>query len=167
MSRLAGFVAGLLFAAGLALGGMTQPLKVISFLDFTGGSWDPSLALVMAGALAVYFVGFRVVVAQDRPVFADAFCVPTRRDMPPRLFLGATLFGIGWALAGFCPGPALVSFGAGMAEAFYFVPAMLVGMAIFGVWENQCSANQQGHDQQAAGQQAAGQQAPLEEGSTP
>jgi hypothetical protein len=133
--RLASFVVGLIFAAGLVLGGMTQPLKVIAFLDFTSGAWDPSLALVMGGALVVYFMGFRFATSRPRPVLAESFSVPTDRSMPPRLFVGAAIFGIGWALSGFCPGPAIVSVGAGMREAFYFLPAMVAGMLLFRAWD--------------------------------
>lgn len=143
MIHLASFVAGLIFAAGLVLGGMTQPLKVIAFLDFTSGAWDPSLALVMGGALAVYFLGFRFATSRSRPVLAESFSVPTDRSMPPRLFIGAAIFGIGWALSGFCPGPAIVSVGAGMREAFYFLPAMVLGMLLFRGWEGMGSSSSQ------------------------
>jgi len=148
--RLASFVAGLIFAAGLVLGGMTQPLKVIAFLDFTSGAWDPSLALVMGGALAVYFLGFRFATSRPRPVLADSFSVPTDRSMPPRLFVGAAIFGIGWALSGFCPGPAIVSVGAGMREVFYFLPAMIGGMALFRGWESMRATATEADDLEAS-----------------
>ena len=140
MIRLASFVAGLIFAAGLVLGGMTQPLKVIAFLDFTSGAWDPSLALVMGGALLVYCLGFRLATSRPRPVLAESFFVPAANNMPPRLFVGAAIFGIGWAIAGFCPGPAIVSVGAGMREALYFLPAMVLGMLLFRGWESMGSS---------------------------
>jgi uncharacterized membrane protein YedE/YeeE len=135
VNHLISFLAGLLFAAGLVVGGMTQPLKVIGFLDVSGGSWDPSLGLVMAGALVVYGVAFRLITRRDKPVLADRFAVPTRTDLPPRLFVGAGLFGIGWGIAGFCPGPAVVALGSGMTEALLFMPGMLGGMLLFKVWD--------------------------------
>lgn len=142
MNHLVSLVAGLIFAAGLVLGGMTQPLKVIGFLDVTGGSWDPSLAFVMGGALAVYGIAFRLITRRDKPVLAARFQIPTRRDLPPRLFVGASLFGIGWALAGFCPGPAVVAAGSGMTEAFLFLPGMAGGMLIFRFWDARDTARQ-------------------------
>ena len=139
MSHLATFLAGLLFAAGLVLGGMTQPAKVINFLDVSG-SWDPSLAFVMAGALLVYGLALRVVTRRETPMFSGEFMIPTRQDLPPRLFLGAALFGVGWALAGFCPGPAVVALGSGMSEAFWFVPGLLGGMAAYRVFSTRVSS---------------------------
>lgn len=121
--------AGGLFGAGLVLSGMTQPKKVFDFLNITE-AWDPSLALVMGGALLVYGLGARVVRGWERPLLDDRFRLPTRADLPWELFAGATLFGLGWALAGFCPGPALVALGGGMAEALLFVPAMVGGMLL-------------------------------------
>tara|TARA_Y100001968_G_C19409584_1_gene745550 strand:+ start:1588 stop:2064 length:477 start_codon:yes stop_codon:yes gene_type:complete len=147
------FVVGVIFAVGLVLGGMTQPLKVIAFLDVSGGAWDPSLALVMGGALTVYVAGFRWVKRRARPVFEQTFFLPERSDMPPRLFVGGGLFGAGWALSGFCPGPALVSVGAGMAEAWYFFPAMLAGMGLFQLYERRLGDASQGIE--------AGQEAPV------
>ena len=135
MRHLVSFLAGLLFALGLVLGGMTQPLKVIGFLDVSGGAWDPSLAFVMGGALLVYGVTFRVTTKREKPVFAQSFQIPTRRDLPPRLFVGAGLFGVGWALVGFCPGPAIVGAGSGMTEALLFLPGMLGGMVLFRAWD--------------------------------
>jgi len=144
VNHLVSLVSGLLFAAGLVLGGMTQPLKVIGFLDFTGGSWDPSLAFVMGGALVVYGIAFRLITRRDKPVLADRFQIPTRRDLPPRLFVGASLFGIGWALAGFCPGPAVVAAGSGMTEAFLFLPGMAGGMLLFRAWDQRQARRQAG-----------------------
>jgi len=144
VNHVTSFLAGLLFAAGLVLGGMTQPLKVIGFLDFTGGAWDPSLAFVMGGALTVYAVAFRLVTRRDKPVLAERFQIPTRRDLPPRLFVGASLFGIGWALAGFCPGPAVVAVGSGMTEALLFLPGMAGGMLLFKVWDQRQARRQAG-----------------------
>lgn len=120
-------VSGLLFAAGLVLSGMTQPGKVRAFLDF-GGAWDPSLLFVMGGAVAVYFVAQRLTRGLSRPIFGKRFPKPPSQRIDAKLLVGAALFGIGWGLSGFCPGPALVSLGAG--AALWFVPAMLAGMLV-------------------------------------
>jgi len=143
MAHLASLFAGALFAVGLVVGGMTQPLKVIGFLDVSGGSWDPSLAFVMGGALVVYGVAFRLITKRATPVFGRRFQIPTRKDMPPRLFIGAALFGIGWGLAGFCPGPAVVAAGSGMKEALLFLPGMIGGMALFNAYETWRSHQQE------------------------
>lgn len=132
MDLLVILLAGLLFGAGLTLSQMVSPVKVIGFLDFAGiadGTWDPSLAFVMAGALAVTFVGYRYAFALGRPFAAAAFNLPTRRDIDARLAGGAILFGVGWGLAGYCPGPALASLAFGRTEVFVFVAAMIVGIA--------------------------------------
>lgn len=121
-------VAGLLFAFGLVLSGMTQPAKVIGFLDITG-PWDPSLAFVMGGALLVTLIAFAVTPKQgSRPWFADKFELPTRKDIDSRLVFGAALFGMGWALAGYCPGPAFASVLTGGMDIVIFMLALLVGM---------------------------------------
>lgn len=127
------FASGLLFALGLGVGGMTQPAKVVAFLD-VAGDWDPSLALVMGGALLVYFVVQRVALARPHPLFDDRFHVPTRRDIDARLVVGSLLFGAGWGLGGYCPGPALVSLASGRSNVGVFVAAMLAGMWIFQRW---------------------------------
>lgn len=125
--------AGLLFAVGLVVSGMTQPSKVVAFLDFTG-DWDPSLAFVMVGAIGVYFAVHRgLVLRRERPLLAPRFFVPTATAIDARLIGGAIIFGVGWGLSGFCPGPALVAFGAGTTAALWFVPAVLAGMALFHV----------------------------------
>lgn len=124
---LVALLAGLLFGAGLALGGMTQPRKVIGFLDF-GGAWDPSLAFVMASALAIHVLAYRVIRGSAAPLFADEFVVPKLRQLDWRLLSGSAVFGIGWGLAGYCPGPAIVSLGAGSAQALIFIPALFLGM---------------------------------------
>lgn len=123
---LAGLV-GAVFGAGLLISGMTQPAKVIGFLDPTRG-WDPSLAFVMAGAAAVYAVLFRVIRARKRPWLDVKFHLPTRRDLDVSLILGAAVFGIGWGLGGLCPGPAIVAASSGSAAGIGFVAAMLAGM---------------------------------------
>jgi len=126
-SNLWAYVAGLVFGVGLVLAGMTDPAKVIGFLDLFG-DWDGSLMFVMGGAIAMHFILFRVVTKRASPLFDTRFHLPTRRDIDPRLVTGAALFGIGWGLAGFCPGPGIVSLGAGSTAAIVFVLAMSIGM---------------------------------------
>ena len=123
-------LSGALFGLGLAVSGMTQPAKVIGFLDVLG-DWDPSLAFVMLGAIGVYATAYRALaVKMPRPLYAGRFDIPASRTIDGRLVTGAALFGIGWGLGGFCPGPALVAFGAHAAAALWFVPAMLAGMLL-------------------------------------
>jgi uncharacterized membrane protein YedE/YeeE len=126
---LAAFGAGVLFAIGLVLGGMTQPSKVIGFLD-VAGDWDPSLAFVMGGAIAVFLPLFRLIQRRSGPVCGVKFAVPTRRDIDKPLLLGSGLFGIGWGLAGYCPGPAMTSLGSLAPEAMLFTAAMIGGFGL-------------------------------------
>jgi uncharacterized protein len=131
MAILLQFLVGLIFGFGLLLSGMFDPAKVLNFLDLGGigaGTWDPSLAFVMAGAVAVAFFGYRFVLAQSRPLFDERFHLPTQRDLELRVVVGPAIFGIGWGLAGFCPGPALTALGFGTRSAFIFVAAMFAGM---------------------------------------
>jgi uncharacterized membrane protein YedE/YeeE len=130
MNALAAFAAGLVFGIGLILSGMTDPGKVIGFLDLAG-SWDPSLALVMGGAILVGFFAFRLAGKRAQSFFGGALHLPQRRDIDNRLVGGSLIFGVGWGLAGFCPGPALVSFASGVDQAAVFVAAMLGGMLIY------------------------------------
>ena len=130
MSALAAFAAGLLFGVGLILGGMTDPGKVIGFLDIAG-HWDPSLAFVMGGAVLVGIFAFALARRRASALLGGAMQLPQRRDIDARLALGSAVFGIGWGLAGFCPGPALVSFASGEGKAAIFVAAMLGGMIIY------------------------------------
>ena len=124
---LVAFGSGGLFSVGLAVSGMTQPQKVIAFLDFTG-DWDPSLALVMGGALAVYVPAYILIRRRRRtPIFSRRFVVPVGEQIDARLVSGATLFGVGWGIAGFCPGPAIVSLAGLTPAALVFMPAMVVG----------------------------------------
>ena len=134
---LASFVAGSLFGLGLTVSRMIDPVKVLGFLDVTG-DWDPSLALVMAGALTVMTVAYRLVARRAAPLFADSFHLPTRRDIDGRIVGGAVLFGVGWGLVGLCPGPAISGLALGRYEVALFVPAMLAGMAVqrYGPWRN-------------------------------
>ncbi len=125
----AAFGAGALFAVGLAISGMTRPSKVVGFLDLAG-AWDASLAFVMMGAIAVHFVAYRVVLRRPAPLFDVRFHLPTRKDIDGRLVLGAALFGVGWGLGGFCPGPGLVSAAGASLGAVVFVVGMTLGMVI-------------------------------------
>lgn len=122
-------VSGLLFGAGLVVGGMTNPHKVIGFLD-VGGAWDPSLALVMLGAIAVHFFAYRWVRGSAAPLFADEFAIPKVRHIDARLVGGSALFGAGWGLGGYCPGPGIVALGTGRGDVLTFVAAMALGWFI-------------------------------------
>lgn len=133
-NRLSEFLVGLLFGLGLILSGMTDPGKVLGFLDLAG-LWDPSLAFVMGGAIAVGALAFAVAKKRTRSFLGGAMHVPTARDIDKRLVLGSLLFGVGWGLAGFCPGPAIVSAAAGQPKAMVFVVAMLAGMWLFEMLE--------------------------------
>lgn len=129
-SALAAFGAGLIFAIGLAISGMTQPGKVTAFLDIFG-NWDPSLAFVMTGAIAAHALLYRVIRQRSTPLFAPTFAIPTRSDLDLRLLGGAALFGVGWGVGGFCPGPAVTSLASGQSSALVFVAAMLGGMFLY------------------------------------
>lgn len=124
------FAVGLLFGLGLLVSGMPNPAKVLAFLDVTG-RWDPSLAFVMAGAVAVSAAGTLVARRRGRPLLASRLEIPTRRDLDPRLIAGAAVFGVGWGLVGLCPGPALTLLTVAPAPAATFVAAMVVGMLLF------------------------------------
>ena len=126
-TNLTALATGLLFGVGLTLSGMVEPLKVVGFLD-VAGAWDPTLALVMGGALAVTAVAFPLILRRRRPLWAEAFSLPTRQDLDPRLVTGSMLFGVGWGLGGFCPGPALASLALGSSGSWVFVAAMAAGM---------------------------------------
>lgn len=130
MSAVSAFAAGLVFGIGLILSGMTDPGKVIGFLD-VAGNWDPSLALVMGGALLVGLFAFRIAHKRTTTFFGGAMHLPHGNDIDNRLVGGSALFGVGWGLAGFCPGPALVSFASGVDKAAIFMAAMLGGMLLY------------------------------------
>lgn len=132
MHRLTEFLVGLLFGLGLLLSGMTDPGKVIGFLDLSG-LWDPSLAFVMGGAIAVGFFAFALAKKRTQSFLGGALHLPTSNQIDWRLLIGAALFGAGWGIAGFCPGPGLVSMAAGQPKAVVFVVAMLAGMVVFEV----------------------------------
>lgn len=121
------YLIGLIFGIGISISGMANPAKVLNFFDIAG-AWDPSLAFVMGGALVVTFVGYRFVLRRPAPVMASDFQIPTRRDLDPRLIGGSALFGIGWGIAGFCPGGALPALGTGRSEVFVFVAALVAGI---------------------------------------
>lgn len=126
---LSQFAIGVLFGWGLIISGMSNPQKVLGFLDLAG-LWDPSLIFVMAGAILVGLAGFYVVSKRSEAFFGGTLQIPTRRDISRPLVVGSFIFGIGWGVAGICPGPALVALGAGYSKAFVFVIAMLVGMRV-------------------------------------
>ena len=136
---LSSFLIGVLFGIGLLVAGMANPAKVLAFLDLAG-AWDPSLALVMGGAIAVGLIAFRLAGQRKVSVLGEPMRLPTRLDIDRRLVFGSLGFGVGWGLAGFCPGPALVAFGALEAKAMVFVVAMLVGMAAFELMERRSAS---------------------------
>jgi uncharacterized membrane protein YedE/YeeE len=130
MSALAALLAGLLFGLGLIVSGMANPAKVLAFLDISG-NWDPSLAFVMAGALLAGAIAFRYAGKRQRTLLGGPLSLPTSRDVDRRLVLGSLAFGVGWGLAGYCPGPAIASLATGGSKPWLFFIAMLAGMALF------------------------------------
>jgi uncharacterized membrane protein YedE/YeeE len=129
-NSIAALVVGFVFAIGLGLSGMTQPQKVIGFLDLFG-QWDPSLIFVMFGAIVVHFVTFKVIRKRNSPLFSSQWHVPTKKQITPSLIVGAFIFGVGWALGGFCPGPAITSMASFEKTPYLFVISMLIGMVLF------------------------------------
>lgn len=127
---LSSLLVGTIFGIGLAVSGMMNPAKVLGFLDITG-DWDPTLAFVMGGALLVAVPGFALLRKRNGPLLGGVFHLPTRKDLDARLLGGAALFGIGWGLGGFCPGPALSSLSTGIGGVYVFVAAMVAGMLLF------------------------------------
>jgi uncharacterized membrane protein YedE/YeeE len=125
----AALISGLVFGLGLAVSGMMNPAKVIGFLD-VAGDWDPTLAFVMVGALLVAVPAYRLVPKRGRPLLDEKFSLPEKKVIDPPLLGGSALFGVGWGLVGFCPGPAVAALGTGLFPVFAFVAAMLAGMAI-------------------------------------
>jgi len=132
MQRLAAGLCGVVFGAGLAISGMTNPAKVLAFLDVFG-RWDPTLAFVMGGALAVTASGYVLARGRARPWLAETFAIPTRSDIDARLLGGAALFGAGWGIVGLCPGPALANLSRGSVEIDIFVGAMIAGVVLYRV----------------------------------
>lgn len=143
--HVASFASGLLFALGLAIAGMTEPHKVIGFLDVFG-RWDPSLVFVMVGGIAVNATVWVIVKKRPAPVLSARWLVPTRRDLDAKLIVGSALFGVGWGLGGYCPGPGVVSIATGSIAPVMFVVAMLFGMRVVGWWEWREAARQAGAD---------------------
>lgn len=131
MRRLVQFALGLLFGIGLIVAGMSDPAKVLGFLDlaaFPAGGWDPSLALVLLAAVCVTFVGYRLALGRPRPALAAEFHLPRKARVDAPVVVGPAIFGVGWGFVGLCPGPAFVALGTGRPEALLFAPAMLAGM---------------------------------------
>jgi len=141
MQAIVAGLCGIVFGSGLALSGMTNPAKVLAFLD-VAGVWDPTLAFVMTGALATTAAGFALARARLRPWLAETFALPTRRDLDADLLGGAVLFGVGWGLVGLCPGPALANLSRPSAEILVFVGAMLAGVAAHRLlWSRRAARN--------------------------
>jgi uncharacterized membrane protein YedE/YeeE len=128
------FATGLLLSFGLVISGMTTPSKVIGFLDVASG-WDPSLGLVMVGAILVHALAFRLITRRTSPIFDAKFAIPTRKDIDAPLLVGAAIFGVGWAIGGVCPGPGIVSAASGSGEGLVFLVSMFAGMSIFKIYE--------------------------------
>lgn len=149
MNFLFSFIAGLVFGLGLIVAGMANPAKVLAFLDLAG-SWDPSLAFVMAGAIAVGVVGFAFAGRRSLSLLGLPMQLPMARYIDRRLIGGSLLFGMGWGLAGICPGPALVLLGAGVTKGLVFVAAMLAGMFLFELLQHRSTANADRHNKIAA-----------------
>lgn len=139
MKILFALLSGLLFGVGLSLGGMTQPEVVLGFLDLFD-QWNPQLAFVMASAVITTAVGYRLVLRRQRPLLESAFQLPSARRIDTRLLVGAALFGIGWGLAGYCPGPALASLGAGSVSLVVLIACMLAGWSLASRWSARSSA---------------------------
>lgn len=132
MILISAFMSGLIFGIGLILSGMTDPAKVIGFLDVTG-SWNPSLAFVMIGAIAVAYFAFHIATRQSKTILGEQIVLPAKKEIDARLIVGSITFGIGWGLAGYCPGPAIASIATNASEPILFSAAMLAGMAIYEV----------------------------------
>lgn len=127
----AALISGLTFGLGLIVSGMVSPGKVLAFLDVAGGAWDPSLALVLLSAVGVSALGVAIAGRRGAPLLAEAFSGPVRQTLDRKLLLGASLFGVGWGLVGYCPGPALAALALGAPAALAFVAAMLAGMGLY------------------------------------
>jgi uncharacterized protein len=139
---LVSLICGLLFGAGLALSGMTRPLKVLGFLD-VAGKWDPSLIFVLGGAVIVATVAFRFILQRKAPLLAPSFDLPTTKKVDRKLIVGALIFGVGWGIAGYCPGPAIALLAAPDTEALYFLPAIVAGWGLYRLTAG--VANRSGH----------------------
>ena len=129
MGKLATLLSGLLFGTGLTISGMVNPMKILNFLDISG-PWDPTLIFVMGVGLVVTLLGYQIIFKRNAPLFANSFRLPTSQDIDAKLLGGAALFGLGWGLTGFCPGPAIASVVFGKTESITFVIAMAAGMIV-------------------------------------
>jgi uncharacterized protein len=129
LQSITSFICGVTFAIGLVLAGMTQPGKIIGFLDVFG-NWDPSLVFVLASAVGVYFVTYQFVIKRKSPLLAPKFLVPTKTDLELKLVIGGILFGVGWGMSGLCPGPILTTLGTGSASVMILMVTMLIGFYI-------------------------------------
>jgi hypothetical protein len=136
MPLLIALLSGLLFGAGLAISGMVNPAKVLNFLDLAG-SFDPTLLFVLGGAVVTTFIGYKLVLRRAEPLFAERFRLPEKTDIDARLVGGAAIFGLGWGLSGFCPGPAIAAVVSLRIEPFIFIAAMAVGMLAVGWFDRQ------------------------------
>lgn len=134
------FIVGALFSIGLGLAGMTQPQKIIAFLDVFG-KWDPSLLLVIGGGVAFHFMTYRLIRKRHHPLFDKKWHVPTKKDITPALVIGSTIFGIGWGLGGFCPGPAITSLATFGTRPIVFVASMIIGMGLFRLFDKKAKLN--------------------------
>jgi len=126
---VAAFFSALIFGLGLGVAGMTLPTKVIGFLDVTG-NWDPSLAIVMIGAIAVHSVSYRLITKRESPILTAEFQIPEKRQIDPKLVLGSLIFGVGWGIGGFCPGPAIVAAVSGAPSVLVFLVSMIAGVYV-------------------------------------
>lgn len=129
MKLISTYLIGLVFGVGISISGMANPAKVLNFFD-VAGTWDPSLILVMGGALVTTFIGYRIVLGRKEPLFEVRFSLPNARNIDARLIGGSAVFGVGWGIAGFCPGGALPALGTGRWEVFAFTAALVVGILI-------------------------------------
>ena len=129
MNIFAAFIIGIIFGMGILISGMANPAKVLNFFD-VAGTWDPSLMFVMGGAVITTFIGYRLVLARARPILARSFQVPTASQIDLKLIAGSAIFGVGWGLAGFCPGAALPALGTGRAEVVIFVASLIAGIIV-------------------------------------
>lgn len=128
--NLIALLCGVLFGLGLAISQMINPEKVLAFLDVTG-NWDPSLVIVLLSAVGVSFIGYRWILRWPHPAFAEKFYLPTRRDIDAKLLIGAAIFGVGWGMAGYCPGPAIAAVSLGILEPVIFVVSVLAGSYLY------------------------------------
>jgi uncharacterized membrane protein YedE/YeeE len=147
------FVSGVIFALGLGIAGMTDADKVINFLN-VAGDWDPSLAFVLIGAIAVHLLLYRLIIRRPSPLFHHTFCMPTRKDIDARLIGGAALFGLGWGIGGICPGPGIVSGATLGSEALVFVTAMVGGMVAYHFANSQFQGRRVAHAESGTAQAA-------------